>query len=989
MPIVKARHHIALAVLLTLSVIARTQPFQVERLSYVGGGGPDRTVAARIASDGTIVLASDSVIRVVNAQGIVTATTTITSDDDDQIYDVVIEPSGTILVAVETEADPYPVTGSVGTVEDNERPLLLRFSADLSTVIAAFHFKIDHSIDGMQLSVSADGRISVVGTTEEDVFPTTANAMHDAYAGDGDGLLCVVDQALATMLYATYLGDEHRDTLQRSLFDANGALYAVGVVGTEDDESDLLFVALDDAYTVKVNRTEPNDDDRHIMSMTATTTSLTLGVMSMSGPSIEVRSTLGVVTRTIPTSAVLDALRSVELVGNDVLVSGSHQGQSTTVRIDLVNGDTVWTHHTGGSAPDTCYASRLTPAGLVMAGSTTSNDLPTTANAYQRTTLDPPGAVLDHWFSLASATVPPKTVIRVTPTVMRFDSVIVGDSHGDSVQCILVSGPSTSITSATLLTSVPGLAITTAPPQSVSTSSSPFFVVRWTPADTGVMNTTLRFATPDTTIDIAISGWSHDTTSPPPPPPTPKPRVRLSSDDLGVITMGVAQTSYLDVRIDSVKALTFDSVTVVCDGSVQVVLPTMPRAATIPTDQIAIGITATRVGVDSAVVTLHYPDSTATGVIHWVVLQPGAAQWTTSDVDRGTIVCGVSDTAWITVRNIGSESGEIRDIALTNDANGEIVIDHASLPATIDPGAVMQIRVIATPVNPRDVRVRCLATVDDDGSDEDTISAQYRYRSVLKPVLRPDDDSVLDVVTSDVYRDTVITPPPPDTVQAIRFAIDGHSATIGESFALSLMCTEGGDWLRQHQVQSVTFTLTYRRSVLTIQTPVTDPQIFDTLRTVTVTSASLALSDTTATLLMTACLGDADSSEIIISGFDIVIDTGRIALDTQVASVVHVIDSWPSDTPRHVQRDTLMPALEIYPNPVVGESTLSLHACTPGATVMVHSVDGRFVVEWTSTMTEGVRDVHITLPGGLTPGMYMCTYRSNDTAVYRPFVVVR
>ena len=84
-----------------------------------------------------------------------------------------------------------------------------------------------------------------------------------------------------------------------------------------------------------------------------------------------------------------------------------------------------------------------------------------------------------------------------------------------------------------------------------------------------------------------------------------------------------------------------------------------------------------------------------------------------------------------------------------------------------------------------------------------------------------------------------------------------------------------------------------------------------------------------------------------------------------------------------------MPALEIYPNPVVGVSTLSLHACSPGATVMVHGVDGRFVYEWTSTMTDGVRDVHITLPDSLTPGMYVCTYRSNDTAVYRSFVVVR
>jgi hypothetical protein len=542
---VKARYHIALAVLLTLSVIARTQPFQVERLSYVGGGGPDRTVAARIASDGTIVLASDSVIRVVNTQGIVTATTTITSDDDDQIYDVVIEPSGTILVAVETEADPYPVTGSVGTVEDNKRPLLLRFSADLSTVIAAFHFKIDHSIDGMKLSVSADGRISVVGTTEEDFFPTTANAMHGTYAGDHDGLLCVVDQTLTSLLYATYIGDERRDTLQQVAFNNNGVLYVIGVVGTDDASSDLHLVSFDQTYTVQANRMEPYNDHRHVMSMTATTTSLMLGVMSTAGPFIEVRSTLGVVTRTIPTSAVLDALRSVELVGNDVLVSGSYQGQSTTVRMDLADGDTVWTHRTGGSAPDTCYASRLTPAGLVTAGSTTSNDLPTTANAYQRTTLDPPGSVLDHWFSLASATVPPKTVIRVTPTVMTFDSVIVGDSHSDSVQCILVSGPSTSVTSATLLTSVSGLTITTVPPQSVSTTSSPFFVVRWTPADTGVMNTTLRLATSDTTIDIVISGWSHDTTSPPPPPPTPKPRVRLSNDDLGVITMGVAQTSYL------------------------------------------------------------------------------------------------------------------------------------------------------------------------------------------------------------------------------------------------------------------------------------------------------------------------------------------------------------------------------------------------------------------------------------------------------------
>jgi hypothetical protein len=300
------------------------------------------------------------------------------------------------------------------------------------------------------------------------------------------------------------------------------------------------------------------------------------------------------------------------------------------------------------------------------------------------------------------------------------------------------------------------------------------------------------------------------------------------------------------------------------------------------------------------------------------------------------------------------------------------------------------ITVITAPTTPRDVVLRCVVTVNDDGTPDDTLSAQIHYRAVPRPVHTSNEDPMPgDIVRGSVPDDdddTVIAPPPQ---QRVSFTLDPRAVRVGDVFTMPIICHEGAAWLRDQSASTLTCTVTYRRSVLTIQTPISDPRVADTMRTVTITSDMIASSDTVALLRFTACLGDADSSEIIVTDLSIAVDTGSVVVDTSLASVVTITDTWPSETPRHVRRDSTMPALEIYPNPVVDVATLSLHACAPGATVMVHSVDGRFVFEWTSPMTDGVRDVHITIPAGLSPGMYVCTYRSNDTPVQRSFVVLR
>lgn len=1059
------------------------QPFLLDRLSYVGGSAADRTVAVRIDADGKIVIGGmttstdfpttsaafqrtpteegNGTITIIDTAGRIEAATYLGSDEDDALYDIEIEPSGTVLAVLETDGDTFPVTGGLGTVVDPKRTIVVRLSADLSQVLAAFHLKIDHSFEGCRIDWASDGRIVVVGTTEEDAFPTTSNAAQSTFAGEHDAVVCVLDASLSTLLYATYLGGDDHDTVQAATFDTDGNIHVA--------LNQRRYVVLGPTYTVLSDVTSASTALISTSDLVATPTSVIACNSTTTGASLTLRSFTGTVTTTFDVSSSLDHLVGGMHDTSGVLIVGTKNNSGRAALISLTNGTMVWSHDIGGSGGDTCMMARRAKSGLVMAGSTSSNDLPTTPNAAQRTTRDAAGSVLDHWFarSTTSAPPPPPTVLSVTPLLIRMDSVVIHSQRTDSITCSLLSGTAAIITRIDVVPAVVAVTVTPQPPLTVTSSTPQTIYVSWTPNDTTALSTTVQIVTADTTIIVELRGTVKDTTSPPPPPPR-KPRVTLYDVNLGEIDADIKATATMAVRIDSVTSLTFDSMVVAAHPSVQIERPSFPRAAIVPNDQFVIGVmpsrtgrdsamvtvfysdstakavirwsvaapppppkkpvvtlqsvdlgvvvrdvavgvrvamqidsvtsllidsvtiastttarltgptyprnariprdtitlelTPSKIGADSLVVTVHYADSSASATVAWLVLQPGSAQWSTADVDLDTIVIGDVDSTTIYVRNVGSEEGEIRDVALTSDANGDITIDHASLPTTVAPGAVFAIRVHVAPLLVRTVDVRCVITTDDDGNDDDTLSARITYRSVK---------------------------PPPDPVKPIRIAVDSHAVKVGDQFTVNVICREGGEHLRTLNVRSATLQLTYRRTVLTVQSPLNGSVISDPSRKITVTSDLVMTSDTVARIVMTACLGDADSSELVVNNVVFNVDTGDISLDTAVRGLVKIIDPGSTDNPRTVSRDTTMPAIEIYPNPTPDVATLSLHACTPTATVMVHSVDGRFVFEWRSTLTEGQRDVHITLPSGMTPGMYVCTYRSNDIAVYRSFMVLR
>ncbi len=144
---------------------------------------------------------------------------------------VAVDASGDMYVAGSTNALDFPVTNgafqTANGANDVNDAFVAKLSADGSTILAATYLGGEADDDATGLALDPAGRVFVVGTTQSGNFPVSANAADSTFNGFTDIFVAALDEDLATLEYATYVGGGSYEGAWAAAFRAGG-LYVAG-----------------------------------------------------------------------------------------------------------------------------------------------------------------------------------------------------------------------------------------------------------------------------------------------------------------------------------------------------------------------------------------------------------------------------------------------------------------------------------------------------------------------------------------------------------------------------------------------------------------------------------------------------------------------------------------------------------------------------------------------------------------------------------------
>lgn len=163
---------------------------------------------------------------------------------DDGRSEVILDASGNIYVASCTRSisssdpdDHFPVRGTVFQPNPgggNQDGVLLKFNADLSTILFSSYLGGSKNDAAYVLSLGPNGDIYVAGGTESPDFVgnqtgTLGPNLHGTTATDDiDGFIAQISNNGSTIIRSTYIGTAQKDQIYGIQFDRNGFPYITG-----------------------------------------------------------------------------------------------------------------------------------------------------------------------------------------------------------------------------------------------------------------------------------------------------------------------------------------------------------------------------------------------------------------------------------------------------------------------------------------------------------------------------------------------------------------------------------------------------------------------------------------------------------------------------------------------------------------------------------------------------------------------------------------
>jgi hypothetical protein len=189
----------------------------------VGCGNGDIFVA-RLNGDMTVLLAS----------------TVFGGSQIEVMPSVVVSADGTVYVAGFTSSTNFPVTpGAYDTFPDaNNDVFVARFSADLTSLLAATHLGGNGDESSPTIDLDAAGDVVICGTTSggtTNSFPTTAGAYDRTYSASyRDFFVSKLSADLSQLMASTFLGGRYEEAWGGAMVDPSGNIIVGG--STESDD---------------------------------------------------------------------------------------------------------------------------------------------------------------------------------------------------------------------------------------------------------------------------------------------------------------------------------------------------------------------------------------------------------------------------------------------------------------------------------------------------------------------------------------------------------------------------------------------------------------------------------------------------------------------------------------------------------------------------------------------------------------------------------
>jgi len=164
------------------------------------------------------------------------ASTYIGGSESDDAYSLAVDNTGNVYVAGQTHSDDFPCTGDAyDKVEENFDAFIVKFDADLDTLLASTFLGGDGYDKARSLSIDDEGNVYVAGTCGLD-FPTTEGA-YQRYNKQGwysDVFISKLNASFNKLLASTLIGGSYNDYFRSMVRDSEGNIYVAGWTDSND-----------------------------------------------------------------------------------------------------------------------------------------------------------------------------------------------------------------------------------------------------------------------------------------------------------------------------------------------------------------------------------------------------------------------------------------------------------------------------------------------------------------------------------------------------------------------------------------------------------------------------------------------------------------------------------------------------------------------------------------------------------------------------------
>ena len=194
----------------------------------------------------------------------------------DYASSIIIDSSGNVYVAGDTQSSDFPVTAGVydnsfnsGYYYDDDNDnyeyyydaFISKLNSNLTSLLASTYLG-GSSGDESYSIIDFSGSVYITGHTMSVDFPTTTSSYDTSYNGGngsyGDAFISKLNEDLTSLLASIYLGGSSGDYGNFIAKDSNGNVYVTGVAGSTDFPTttgayDTSYGSYGDAFVSKLN----------------------------------------------------------------------------------------------------------------------------------------------------------------------------------------------------------------------------------------------------------------------------------------------------------------------------------------------------------------------------------------------------------------------------------------------------------------------------------------------------------------------------------------------------------------------------------------------------------------------------------------------------------------------------------------------------------------------------------------------------------------